>query len=242
MAANDYRGVGKFLWEQREAKKISLEDVRSGTRIQLNHLKAIESENYDQLPAEAYIAPFVKSYAKYLDVEIEPLIAENKKRDDEGEDGRRKEEKKDQPGRRWLQVGVFFFVSVAAIFAVGYNSEIIEKYTFVEPRDTNVRKPLENNSEEKLLLELMAFGSAALKISAGDDTLYRGELTRGELLRFRDRDMYHVTIHDPENIRIYANNFPLYVPYEETESLMVVIDSLTVVKLRDSLLIGETAK
>lgn len=69
--ANDDRGhiphgVGEQLAAERARQQLELSDVAARTRIPLRHLEAIETGDYDGLPALPYSAGFVKSYATML--------------------------------------------------------------------------------------------------------------------------------------------------------------------------------
>ena len=55
--------VGERLRTAREAKKLSLEDVVTQTRIPLRHLKSLEESDWSALPAPTYTIGFAKSYA-----------------------------------------------------------------------------------------------------------------------------------------------------------------------------------
>lgn len=55
--------VGERLRAAREEKGLSLEEVASQTRIPRRHLEAIESADWERLPAATYTVGFAKSYA-----------------------------------------------------------------------------------------------------------------------------------------------------------------------------------
>jgi len=58
--------LGDFLKEKRLAKNLTLEKISQKTKINLNILKAIENNDYQNLPSAAYIKGFVTSYSKTL--------------------------------------------------------------------------------------------------------------------------------------------------------------------------------
>lgn len=57
---------GEMLKKIREYKAVSLERLAEMTRVSKTHLKNIEDENKEKLPANAYIRGFVFQYAKCL--------------------------------------------------------------------------------------------------------------------------------------------------------------------------------
>jgi cytoskeleton protein RodZ len=65
---------GEYLKKAREKKKLSLEQIASQTRIQETHLRALESEDFANLPAKVFAKGFVRSYAKALDLDEEETL------------------------------------------------------------------------------------------------------------------------------------------------------------------------
>lgn len=58
--------LGSWLRDAREARGESLEDVSRVTRIGRSYLAAIEQDELDKLPRDAYARGFIRLYAKYL--------------------------------------------------------------------------------------------------------------------------------------------------------------------------------
>lgn len=56
--------VGDRLRAAREARRMSLEDVATQTRVPLRHLEALERSQWDNLPAPTYSIGFAKAYAE----------------------------------------------------------------------------------------------------------------------------------------------------------------------------------
>jgi len=63
LAETDVPSVGERLRAAREEKGLSLEDLAAQTRIPRRHLEAIESAEWDRLPAPTYTIGFARSYA-----------------------------------------------------------------------------------------------------------------------------------------------------------------------------------
>ncbi|MFZ7102571.1 MAG: helix-turn-helix domain-containing protein [Peptococcaceae bacterium] len=55
--------------DKRREKDLSILDVEQGTKIRGKYIEAIEEENFDVLPGKVYVKGFIKSYAKYLNIE-----------------------------------------------------------------------------------------------------------------------------------------------------------------------------
>ena len=59
-------GIGSTLREARKRRKIELSEVEAATKIRPAYLRAIEAEDWDALPGDAYARGFVRTYAAYL--------------------------------------------------------------------------------------------------------------------------------------------------------------------------------
>jgi cytoskeleton protein RodZ len=70
----DAQTLGAFLREHRERINVSLEDVTESTKISLPILRAIEEDDYDRLPAEAFCRGFYSMYADFLQLNPEEIL------------------------------------------------------------------------------------------------------------------------------------------------------------------------
>jgi cytoskeleton protein RodZ len=67
---------GEGLKREREMRGVTLEEVSAATRIATRFLKAIEEENWDQLPGGVFNRGFVRAVARYLGLDEENTVAE----------------------------------------------------------------------------------------------------------------------------------------------------------------------
>jgi len=70
--------IGEKLRSVRESKKISIKDVANETNINPVYLRALEDENFDKFPSETYLVGFLKSYADYLKLDKDEMVASYK--------------------------------------------------------------------------------------------------------------------------------------------------------------------
>lgn len=68
-------GIGAMLTEAREARGITLEQAERETRIARRYLIALEQEDFAAFPAEVYARGFLRSYAGYLRLNPDELLA-----------------------------------------------------------------------------------------------------------------------------------------------------------------------
>lgn len=68
--------VGERLRAAREARGLTLEDVEAATKIRAEYLDALEHNNVAALPNPVVARGFLRNYARFLDLDPEPLVAE----------------------------------------------------------------------------------------------------------------------------------------------------------------------
>ena len=66
--------IGHTLRNERQLKQLSLEELAQTTRIPLKSLQQIEADEFAQLPGDIFVRGFVRSYAKALGVDSDPLL------------------------------------------------------------------------------------------------------------------------------------------------------------------------
>ncbi|MTI60650.1 MAG: helix-turn-helix domain-containing protein [Firmicutes bacterium] len=66
--------IGAKLKEAREKQGLSLKDLQEKTKIRSKYLAALENEEYELIPGEAYVKAFIKGYADYLNLDGAQLV------------------------------------------------------------------------------------------------------------------------------------------------------------------------
>ncbi len=66
--------LGDFLKQKRIDKNYTLEKMSQKTKISVNILKSLESNDYQHLPSAAYIKGFVTNYSKVLNIPVDEAI------------------------------------------------------------------------------------------------------------------------------------------------------------------------
>ena len=67
--------AGALLREAREKRGLTLGQVASATRVREPYLEALEADALHRLPAAAYARGYLRSYAAYLDLDSDALVA-----------------------------------------------------------------------------------------------------------------------------------------------------------------------
>lgn len=106
--------LGDYLKQERERRGFSLEQVSNGTRIGLRILRAIECDQYADLPALPFLKGFIKSYSTYLGLSGERILerfgpfieekAQERASKEEGHKGYAFERTEGDPAKKFLWV------------------------------------------------------------------------------------------------------------------------------------------
>jgi cytoskeleton protein RodZ len=67
---------GESLKREREMRGVTLEEISAATRIATRFLRAIEDEQWDQLPGGVFNRGFVRAVARFLGLDEENIVAE----------------------------------------------------------------------------------------------------------------------------------------------------------------------
>ena len=67
--------LGTWLVRAREARGLTLEDAERDTRISRRYLLALETEQFDVIPAPVYARGFLRSYSQYLGLDPQEMLA-----------------------------------------------------------------------------------------------------------------------------------------------------------------------
>lgn len=118
-------GLGTLLKKARLKQELTIEEMTERTRIKPQFLQAIEEEDYHLLPGEAYVKPFIRTYAKALGLEdhvasglerpqsiSEEVLAETGIRE------RRERVKKARRRRLFVRLSIGIVILVGALYLV----------------------------------------------------------------------------------------------------------------------------
>lgn len=69
-------GIGQILRKARERKQITTSRAAADTNIKIQHIEAMERDDFSHMAAPIYAKGFIRIYAEYLGLDPAPLIAE----------------------------------------------------------------------------------------------------------------------------------------------------------------------
>lgn len=66
--------IGNILYEARIAKHLTLDQAHQQLKIQTSYLAAMEEGHFDMLPTAVHARGYLKNYAKFLELDPQPLL------------------------------------------------------------------------------------------------------------------------------------------------------------------------
>src|SRR3990172_168226 len=67
--------LGRVLFQARVARGLTIEEAERDTRISKRYLEALEREDFSAFPAPFYARAFLRTYAQYLGLDANQLLA-----------------------------------------------------------------------------------------------------------------------------------------------------------------------
>ena len=108
--------VGSILSEARKQKGVDIAQVEQDTNIERVYIEALENDDYQKIPAEAYILGFLRNYSEYLGLNPNEIIRQYKNL--KIEDAEVPQEILLPKKRAGSSIKIFIFI-VLALFIVG---------------------------------------------------------------------------------------------------------------------------
>jgi cytoskeletal protein RodZ len=124
--------IGQKIKEARESLGLTIDDIKVKTKIRSRYLNALEEDNYDVIPGEAYVKVFIKSYARYVGLDGDELANEyqeiiDQEKKSEEEILNEKQQKKSSLFQNKLFKIVIIIVFIVLIIFTIYNLFINDK-------------------------------------------------------------------------------------------------------------------
>lgn len=117
--------IGEKLSNARKEKGISIAAAEEATKIRAKFLEAMENDRFNALPGRVYAKSFLRSYARYLELDETVLTAELD-RFFEAEQGQRPEskpakEEQNRPAFNWQRYRSVFLVVIVVGLLLAFN-------------------------------------------------------------------------------------------------------------------------
>jgi len=172
-APREREKVGDILRKERVTRRITVETVAKDLKLNVSYIKAIEENDYDNLPADPYVRVYLRSIATYLMLDPEEIL--RKFFEDKGVKQVTYEEErstritismkqKDKPRMPWIIIGIV----IAVLVIIGY---IANKAGLVSPATGSAKQAKETQAPagEEMLFD-STDGARPVENAGGDST------------------------------------------------------------------------
>lgn len=222
--------IGEILKTERESKGLSLADIEEETKIRAKYLQALEEENYAEIPGKAYCMGFLRNYARFLEIDPNPLLYQYRtqvKNEEPSpspvivEKGEKKSKKEFKPvsqstGKRRPLIGLVVFAvlifSVAYIYFSNVDGDTPpETPPISQEQEQNQNQEQEFNQEEvipptdNITIELIANQLCWTRVAVDGEIQFEGDLNNGETKEFEAEDLIRVRLGNAGGVDVVYN-------------------------------------
>jgi hypothetical protein len=224
--------IGNSLRDARLRKELDFPELEQGTKIRAKYLRALEDENFDQLPAPTYVKGFLRAYADYLGLDGQLYVDEYTMRYASGDEVLERRirgastTRRPRPRQRRLESRIVWLalLGIAAVTAL-----VIAAWRFggsgaqkLPLGDAGVTPPARRATSGLVVKAVRGDSLLIVRLhSASGKQQWNGTLTRGEAQRFGVKRGLWVYIGSPENVAMKLNGTRVTVGGAKPRSLIV---------------------
>jgi cytoskeleton protein RodZ len=216
--------IGSSLREARTRQGLDINEMEFRTKVRAKYLRALEAEQFDQLPGHTYIKGFLRTYADALGMDGQLYVDEYNSRYVAGEEepslrtrrvpsgsGRRQSRPRQRRESRLAAVAVSAIVILTAL--------VIAAWKFggpAEPKVQGVNLPAAASPAAVAsgVSVTATKGASFMEVRVGTvvgKPLYRGTLERGQTKRFASRKL-SLSVASPRNVVVRVGGVRVTVP------------------------------
>ena len=212
--------IGSSLREARTRQGLDFNEMEFRTKVRAKYLRALEAEQFDQLPGHTYIKGFLRTYADSLGMDGQLYVDEYNSRYVSGEE--------DQPlrtrrvpaqSRRQRRQRESRLVAIAVVAMVVLTALVIAAWKFGSPaapkvQGVNVPAAATPAAVAGGVSVSATKGASFMEVRAGSGAgtpLYRGTLERGQTKRFA-RSKLTLSVASPGNVVVRVAGVRVTLP------------------------------
>jgi cytoskeleton protein RodZ len=219
--------IGASLREARVRQDLDFPELEERTKIRPKYLRALETEQFEILPAPTYVRGFLRSYAEALGLDGQPFVDEYNSRFAVGEDeAPLRARRVPTPPRRDRRT-TESRIAVLALLAIAVATAlVIAAWKFGGPDaqtvpglDTQPSAASSSSARTRVRLVVRAVaGSSWMEVRAsagGTKLLYSGTLEQGQRKVFQGRTL-ELSLAHPRNVTVRVNGAAVDLPAGKT--------------------------
>ena len=214
--------IGSSLREARTRQGLDFNEMEFRTKVRAKYLRALETEEFDQLPGHTYIKGFLRTYADSLGMDGQLYVDEYNSRYVVGEEEQPLQTRRvPTQSRRQRRHRESRLVVIAVMAIVLLTSLVIAAWKFggpTEPKVQGVNTPASSTPAvvARGVSVTATRGASFMEVRAGSGAgkpLYRGTLERGQTKRFASRKLaLSLSVASPGNVVVRVAGVRFKVP------------------------------
>jgi cytoskeletal protein RodZ len=214
--------IGSSLREARTRQGLDINEMEFRTKVRAKYLRALEAEQFEQLPGHTYIKGFLRTYADALGMDGQLYVDEYNLRYVAGEEesplrARRVPTSARRHRQRQRRESRLVALAVVAIFLL--TALVIAAWKFggpAEPKVQGVNLPATATpaAVARGVSVTATKGASFMEVRAGSAAgkpLYRGTLERGQTKRFPSRNLT-LSVASPRNVVVRVGGARVRLP------------------------------
>ena len=212
--------IGSSLREARTRQGLDFNEMEFRTKVRAKYLRALEAEQFEQLPGHTYIKGFLRTYADSLGMDGQLSVDEYNSRFVTGEDQQPLQTRRvPTQSRRQRPHRESRLVVIAVMAIVLLTSLVIAAWKFggpTEPKVQGVNTPTAPTAVvvARGVSVTASRGATFMEVREGSGAgkaLYRGTLERGQTKRFASRKL-SLSVASPGNVVVRVAGVRVKVP------------------------------
>jgi cytoskeleton protein RodZ len=230
MQSSTDTGIGRALRAARQHRNKSIDEASRETRVRTEYLEALERESFEVLGGDVYIRGFLRSYAKYLGLNHDKVMAAYERAYGTAKPTPAPVERSpgvapteaviltERPRPSWLLAALVAVVGLAAAGAIG----LFDRDTAVPEATTVVNPPVVPITSRPVEVGLTVHQKITVGVVLDGQTLRPITLQEGEARSFEADEQISVWISEGGNtVDLSVNGHPVRAgqrraPYEST--------------------------
>ena len=205
--------VGSQLKRRRTLRGQSVEAVHQQTRIPKEYLEALEANHFEHFPATVYMRGFLRSYAEYLDLDSDALLAsaENASPATPGPKHLRPLGDAQRGKPFWLPVSESTLIPVMLLGGLVLAGGLLWALKERQPSAQELRAaPVSEAAapSQEITVEIAAIETTTFELTSLGEAVFEGRLPAGHTTSFKGRDFAIKTPH-PDHLRISIGGAPV---------------------------------
>jgi len=139
--------MGEILRDEREFHRLSLEALAKRTRIRQEYLEALENNQFEKLPAAAFVKGYIKTYGQVFGFDYQPLLGLLRRDFKESAKGKLVPREFIKPvfnKRQWWTPVTGTVLIISSVFLSLFGYVAIQWISFNQPPEITLQEPADN--------------------------------------------------------------------------------------------------